>query len=151
MQKFFTINRFEHLESKKSIDSIIYNQYKIFVVFVRILHDENTTSSETHMKQLIESIYLYRKSKTKTFTKKFDDRAMNRKHAIKFTIKQNIIFYFYLLFIERWLTILKTYLIEYLNNDFIESFVFFLFLSSLKSSKKNFTKKKIKKNETFQK
>ena len=51
MQHFFIINRFEHIESKKQIDFIIYNQYKIFVLFVRVFHNENTISNKTRFEQ----------------------------------------------------------------------------------------------------
>ena len=51
MQNLFIINSFEHIESKNSVDSIIYNQYKIFVIFVRIFHDEKSISNETHSEQ----------------------------------------------------------------------------------------------------
>ena len=51
MQNFFIMNRFEHIESKKSIDSTTYNQYRIFVVFVQVSSDENTTLNEIHLEQ----------------------------------------------------------------------------------------------------
>ena len=51
MQNLFIINRFEHFESKKSIDFVIYNQYKIFDVFVRIHRNENTTSHKMQFEQ----------------------------------------------------------------------------------------------------
>ena len=49
----FIINRIEHIESKESVDSIIYNQSRVFVVFVRVLRNENTTSHETHSEQWV--------------------------------------------------------------------------------------------------
>ena len=134
MQNFFIINRFEHIESKKSIDSIIYNQNKIFVVFVRIFHDENTISNETHIKHLNQTIYFCRKSKAnaKTWTRKlrvwrvmnltniqlaqwacnrfertcnmFDEFAMNHKHAIDLQLNKKSFHRFIYFFIEWWLT-----------------------------------------------
>ena len=51
MQNLFIINRFEHFESKESIDFIIYSQNRIFDVFVRIHRSENTISHKTQFEQ----------------------------------------------------------------------------------------------------
>ena len=51
MQNLFIINRIEHIELEESVDSIIYSQNRIFVVFVRVHRIENTTSHETHSEQ----------------------------------------------------------------------------------------------------
>ena len=53
MQNLFIMNRFEHIESKKSVDFIIYNQYKILDVFVRIRRNENTILFKTQFEQWI--------------------------------------------------------------------------------------------------
>ena len=50
---FFITNRMKHIESKKSIDFIIYNQNKFFDVFVRISRNENTISHEAYLAQWI--------------------------------------------------------------------------------------------------
>ena len=64
MQNLFIINRFEHIESNESIDSIIYNNDKVLDAFVRVFCDENTISNETHIEQQTHAIYFHRKSKT---------------------------------------------------------------------------------------
>ena len=45
----FIINRFEHIESKKSIVSTFHNTEKIFVIFVQMSHSEKTTSNKTQI------------------------------------------------------------------------------------------------------
>ena len=67
MQNLFIINRFDHFESKKSIDSVIYNQYKIFDVFVRIHRNENTISHKMQFEQWIRLNLTL--SKIKTYSK----------------------------------------------------------------------------------
>ena len=51
VQNLFIINRFKHLEPKESIDSIIYSQYRIFDVFVRVHRNENTAPHKMRLKQ----------------------------------------------------------------------------------------------------
>ena len=61
-----------------------------------------------------------------------DEFVMSHEHAIKLAVEQEIILYLYLFFIEKWLTILKIYLIEYLDNDFIKLFVFSISIAEIK-------------------
>ena len=68
MQSFFIINRFEHLESKESVDFVAYNQYRIFDVFVRVHRSENTISHEAHFEQWTRIDLAL--SKIKIFSKK---------------------------------------------------------------------------------
>ena len=68
MQSLFIINRFEHFESKKSIDSVIYNQYKIFDVFVRIHRNENTISYKMQLEQWARINSILSKIKTYAWT-----------------------------------------------------------------------------------
>ena len=70
MQNFFITNRFKYIESKKSIDFIIYNQYKIFDIFVRIFRNENTISHETHFEQWIRINLIFSKIENANITKK---------------------------------------------------------------------------------
>ena len=72
---FFNVNLFikccmKHIESKKSINHILRNKKKIFVIFVRVFCDENTISHETHFEQWTRVDSIYRKSKTKISTRK---------------------------------------------------------------------------------
>ena len=62
----------------------------------------------------------------------FDEFVMNDKHTINSMSNKKSIYIFIHTFIEKWLTILKIYLIKYLNNDFIKSFVFFIFVIEIK-------------------
>ena len=144
MQNLFIINRFEHIESEKSINFIVYNQNWVFDVFVRIHRNKNTTSHKVQFEQWVRINSILSKIKTyaKISTRKlanfrimklkiwiwriynslnehatnwrtcdmFDEFAMNHEHAIKFAIEQKIISYFYLLLVEKWLTVLKIYL-----------------------------------------
>ena len=62
VQNLPIMNRFEHIEPEESVDSITYSQYRTFVVFVRILHDEDTVPNETYIEQRVQTVYLYRRS-----------------------------------------------------------------------------------------
>ena len=76
MRNFFIMNHIEHIESKKSIDFIVYNQNKIFVIFVRIFHDEKLISNETHFEQWIRINSIL--SKIENIRKKFISMNMQR-------------------------------------------------------------------------
>ena len=51
MSNFFIINRFEHIESKESVDFTVYNQKNKFFVFVRIFRNEKMISKKIHFEQ----------------------------------------------------------------------------------------------------
>ena len=51
MRNLFIINRFEHIELEESVDSTIYNQNRVFLVFVRVSRNEETISNEMHSEQ----------------------------------------------------------------------------------------------------
>ena len=51
MQNLSTIGRFEHIEPGESVGSTTYSQYRTFVVFVQVPHDEDTALNETHLEQ----------------------------------------------------------------------------------------------------
>ena len=63
MQNLSTINRIEHIEPEESVGSIIYSQDSVFVAFVRVFHDKDTTPNEAHIEQRVQAVYLYRRSK----------------------------------------------------------------------------------------
>ena len=80
VQNLFIIIRFKHIESKKSIDSIIHNQNNVFDVFVRVHRSENTTSHKMQFEQWIRINSILSKIKTyaKISTMKFANfRIMN--------------------------------------------------------------------------
>ena len=92
---FFITNRMKHIESKKSVDAVIYNQNKIFVVFVRVSRSENTISHETFPEQWIriDSILseienICRSNSQENLRicqwacNKSDELAMNHEHAM---------------------------------------------------------------------
>ena len=45
------MNRFEHIERKKSIVFTFYNTKKIFVIFVQMFHSEKTISNKTEIER----------------------------------------------------------------------------------------------------
>ena len=51
MQSLPIINRFEHLESEESVGSVIYSQYRIFGVFVRVHRSEDTAPHKMQLEQ----------------------------------------------------------------------------------------------------
>ena len=76
----FIINRIEHIESKKSVDSIIHDQNKIFDVFVQIHRSDDTTSHKMQLEQWarINSALSKIKTYAKISTMKFANfRIMN--------------------------------------------------------------------------
>ena len=68
----FIINRIEHIESKESVDSIIYSKNRVFDAFVRVFRDENMTSRKTHSEQWTH---------TDSILSKIEDRNINKKIA----------------------------------------------------------------------
>ena len=78
MQNLFIINRFEHIELNESVDSIIYNQYKIFDVFVRVFDSKNMISHKAQLEQRARINQVLSKIKTcaKISTKKHTNHSV---------------------------------------------------------------------------
>ena len=66
----FIINRIEHIESKESIDSIIYSKNRVFDAFVRVFRDENMISRKKHFEQWAHTDSVLSKSEDKNIINK---------------------------------------------------------------------------------
>ena len=154
----FITNRIEKIESKELISAIVDDKKQIFVMFVRVLHDENKNMNMIHIERRTQIDSTLAKMKNKSnikinifeVLKKFvdltdenktyelfdhdsDDRVIDLKSNKKSSYNS-----IYLLSKDEF-KILRVYLNKHFKNDFIRLFIFSIEVSILFVKKKNET------------
>ena len=154
----FITNRIEKIESKELVSAILNEKKKIFVMFVRVLHDEKKNMNSVHIERRAQIDSILAKIKNKSdikvtifeVLKKFADLTDENKtyelfdhesddHAIDLKSNKKSFYDFIYSLFKNELKILRAYLDKHLKNDFIRFFIFSVEASILFVKKKNET------------
>ena len=155
---FFITNRIEKIESEELVSAVVDDKKQIFVMFVRVLHDENKNMNMIHIERRtqIDSILAKMKNKSNIkvniseVLKKFVDLTNENKayelfdhdsddHAIDLKSDKKSFYDSIYWLSEDELAILRAYLNKHFKNDFIKFFIFFVEAFILFVKKKNDT------------
>ena len=153
---FFITNRIEKIESEELVNAAIDEKKEIFVMFVRIFHDEKKNMNNVHIERRIQIDFVLAKIKDKSnikiillevlkkfvdltnenktyelFNHEFDDHAINLKSNKKSSYDS-----IYSLSKNEF-KILRVYLNKHFKNEFIRLFIFSADASILFVKKKN--------------